>query len=160
MRQFKKTGENFEIEGPDITLFSLKGAPSGRNWMIGLLVKASDPPSYLLAIVPAAPAVQDVIAVIEQDKTNGNLDRIARIVVSSRVAVCLFLDGTIKPADFNHAEETEMDTSTFVKGGGTHPVINLKTVQFGEHRFPVSIFSEISVGSSSLVTLDTDGAIV
>ncbi|MEO8581224.1 MAG: hypothetical protein ABI425_01445 [Patescibacteria group bacterium] len=160
MAMMVKTGEHFNVENRSVTLFGLQGSPMGNSWAIGINFGSGDEPSYVMTQVSPAPAREDVLAVIEQDKADGNLGNIRCVMMSSRVAVRLFLDGTIKASDFDGAEESTMDTSQFIEGGVERPVVNLKSVKFGEHTFPVSILSEAHVGSSTFATLDENNAVV
>lgn len=160
MAQHQTRGQHFSVEGRSITLFGLDGSHSGSNWAIGIALSSSEDTSYLLVEVDPAPARQDILQVIEQDKAAGNLDKICHVVMSSRVAVRLFLDGTLSASNFVNAEEDTIDTSTFLKDGVMRPAIRLLDVKFGEYTFDVLILSELHIGSGTFATLDESGAVV
>jgi len=160
MAQITTQGTNWKVEGRSIELFGLHGSHSGNYGVIGINFGSAEEPAYVLTQVDSAPAKQDVLDVIEQDEAAGNLDKIATVLVSSRVAVRLFLDGTITPEMVREAEETQEDTSKWLEDGGVYDAIKIPAVKFGAHTFPVIIFSENKIGSSTLATLDADGHIV
>lgn len=162
MGMSEKTGENFAVSPRSITLFGLRGSFTSPNWAIGVnfSTKNNGEPSYVMVEVSPAPVINDLLEVIEQDKANGNFEQIQRVVVSSRVAVRLFLDGTLKPSDFDGTEEGMLDTSPFLEDGVERPVLILKPVKIGAYSFPLLILSEMHVGDNTFATLNKSNAIV
>lgn len=144
----------YKVESDSITLFGLEGSRDGRRWMIGMAISAATQ-SYIPVFVGPFPALEDLMDIIGQDAINGDYDRIKSVAMSARVAVRLFLEGVIKPEHFHLAEENTMET-------GRRPIeyIYLPAVPFGDHNFPVYVFSEWEVGSSYIATWDEDNNVV
>jgi hypothetical protein len=160
MAPIKKSGQHYEIDEHSITLFGLGGTRmgKGKDWALGIDREGVEKPSYISIQVPPDPALEDVVNVIEQEKAHnfGNLGVLARIIMSNRIAVRLFLEGVLNPSDFHQNEEAEMDIHNIARKGIAAPVINLQSVQFGAYKFPVSILSERDIGSHNLAILDID----
>lgn len=157
-----KQGKNYNVESQtSATLFGLQGFVEGRNWYIGIYLNGGpNNPRYVLNAISPVPALQTILDVIEEDVAYGNEDKIKWVMICSRIAIRLILEGAIKTADFANATEGTFDTSTFMEKGKVLPVISLPGVHFGSRVIPVLIFSEVSIGSESYATLDADGEVV
>ncbi len=152
MAHSKTVSSLYEIDGDSLTLMKLQGMHfSQKNWAIGVSLVGDD--NYFLAEVSPAPALDDVLRVIQQDIDAGNYAKIRAIVVSNRVAVRLWLDGTLKVQDFHSAKEGEVQKPEM-------PFIAIAAVQVGPHTFPVVIVPETKVGASMVATIDSNFKIV
>lgn len=187
MQTLSRLGRYIAIDGRhQIKLFGLYGRVQ-RSWAgLGPLIWFLDKTAgmihdrqYMTFKSNPDPAIEDVLEVLDTWRFEDKLGRVARLVMSNRLAVRLFLDGTIGPNDFAWHEETVMGTSTFLNrwttpditnrpahfvarldpSDGIHPVINLRQVDFAQdgYGFPVSILDEWDVGNIPLIGLDQEG---
>jgi hypothetical protein len=140
--------ETYEVSTDSIKLFGLHGSRTKENWIIGLPVSAESQ-SYILVTVSPTSALDDVLALIQQDVADGHYVDGETVALGARTAVILFLEGVLKSEHFDTAEEGLLDVD-----GKTFNYVRLPSVPFGEHSFPVYIFSEWEVGSSFMATWD------
>lgn len=153
-------GKNWTVESDDkIVLFDLVGYNRlGRTWTITVNFLGAE----MLAEVSPAPALEEVLKVVRADEAAGNLGKIFRVVVSSRIAVRLFLEGVLSRTDFESGvTEGEVDVSkVFNDNGPALPVILLERVKLGDYEFQFGILSEKDVDSGFVVTVDLEGNVV
>jgi hypothetical protein len=137
-----------------IELFGLHGLRSGVHWAMSINGGTGEGTDYCLRHVPMCPAVVRIRSAFDQQKVVKKLELIKLVVVNSRIAVRLFLDGTIRPEHIKEAKEQWIDTTPFLVKGGTVPAVILPAVEFGPYRFPVCIFGETTIMSNSIAALD------
>ncbi|GCE32022.1 hypothetical protein KDA_75060 [Dictyobacter alpinus] len=100
------TGPNFEVSQKHITLFQLQGAHTGNNWAMSVPF-GDTAESYVLTEVGPAPALDEIVSVIETDRAQGREHLIDHVLISSRVAVRLFLEGILTMEAFKDAEASD-----------------------------------------------------
>jgi hypothetical protein len=88
------TGTHFTVSSKRIDLFENVGGRLTTTWFIDSI--EMDP----------CPVQEDIISVIESDRASGKEDQIAYILISSMVAIRLFLEGVITQQHFQAAQET------------------------------------------------------
>ncbi len=142
-------GRYFSLHGGTITIFNLDGFHHGNDWGIGISFTGDE--NYINCQVEPAPAVEDILDIIEQDKAQGNFEDISMVAVSSRVAVRLFLEGVLQQRDFKRAQEGENEGVGFIL---------LPGCQLGEYVFDLGILPEVVVGNGMIATLDQNYHVV
>lgn len=154
-------GKNFELVGQAIKIFDLEGERRPDGWYISANHGNSSEQVHVFTKRSPIYILPEIMSLIEDDKTDGRLGDIDRIVMSSRVAIYLYLAGVLTPTDFAGATEEDMDISAFT--GNDHqvsPAIHMDAVNFEDYMFPVSILSEGSMGTYSFASLNAEGDII
>jgi hypothetical protein len=152
---------NKYFSGHVINLFGLKGTHHGQGqWMTTANFGSSQEPAYMLVVHDPKPANHQVAQLIDTDEKAGQFDQIFRIAVSNRVAVRLYLDGTLSQENFDTATELRIDTSTFIEGAGICDAIFVPDTRIAGHHFPMIILKEGEVGPTFMATLNSDYQIV
>lgn len=134
-------GKHFQISNKSITIMKLPGTFMGQDWAIGFSFSSDD---YTLVQVSPAPALAQILKVVQQDKEEGNFKDIRLVAISNRVAVRLWLEGILKREDLE----------TAIEGETSVPYIFIPKVVLGEYTFSVAILPETSVGVGHICTLD------
>jgi hypothetical protein len=137
-----------------VEFFGLHGLRNGVLWAMSVRYGTGGEMSYCLRQVPLCPAAFRIRSAFDQEKGTGRLTQAKLVVVNSRIAVRLFLDGTIRPEHIRDAKEQWIDTTPFLVRGGTVPAVFLPAVEFGHYRFPLCIFGETTVRNNALAALD------
>ncbi len=135
-------GQHFAIGSKSIELMKLMGSPDGKSWIIGILISSGD---YIPFEVPPAPALKNVLEVIQQDIDDGNISEVRMVAISNRVAVRLWLEGVLTRKEFEGALEGEANEV---------PYVILSSVKLGNYTLPVAILPETTVGTGHICTLD------
>jgi hypothetical protein len=138
------TGQNFHIDGSTITIFGLQGFPMGNDWGMGIDLMGNG--KYINAQVSPAPVLDRILNIIDQDAAEGNLDQIAMVAVSNRVAIRLFLENVLQHRHFKKAKEGEEAGVSF---------LYLPECNLGKYTFPLGIIPEGVVGVGMIATLDS-----
>lgn len=99
-------GRHFSVSPTAITLFHLQGFHSGKQWVIGFSIAGTgQADDYFLAACEPAPALAGIEQVIRADIAVGREHLIDHMLLSSRAAVRLFLEGVLTPEHFASAKE-------------------------------------------------------
>jgi hypothetical protein len=94
-------GQFYEISPGKITLFGLPGFYSGSFWAVG--TPAGD--TYVPVEVTPYPVSGEIEQLIAADVAAGKSHLIRGLLVSNRIAVCLFLEGVLTFELFQNAVE-------------------------------------------------------
>jgi hypothetical protein len=143
----KITRKHFSVstDGSSIELFGLPGALFSKGtWEIGQSLGGS----YIRVEVAPAPARQFLEDAVREDVKAGKEHLISYVLINSRTAVRLFLEGFLTPALFEQATETSSFVIVKAEVGGKLRDIVIRSEQ------------ELQLAGNGVATCDKDGNII
>ena len=115
------TGTHFTVSLHDITLFENIGGRRTKAWIMDYM--EMDP----------CPVQEKILGVIESDRASGKEDQIAYVLISSTVAIRLFLEGVITMQHFQAAQETDDTVTLRLPFAGKERVVKIRSASDLEH---------------------------
>lgn len=143
MESAKLTGLHFEVGDNMIKFFDLRGGVSGKSWAIDIRMSANSSVLFEVDKDPISPNVEELI---RQDTEAGREHLIDHILLSSRYAVILWLEGRIRR---EHVEKAIEDDNS----------ITLEGIEFAGKSYKVRIVDEREL-EYHLCTMDSNGEVV
>src|SRR5687768_10180439 len=104
---------HFEVDGNKFTFFGLSGMPmGGGNWAMNGFFGS------VMVEVDPAPVSSQIEEIIEQDRAAGNEEKIEHVLMNSRTALRLALEGRLPREALTAATETEDSIVLTLELGG------------------------------------------
>jgi len=148
----------FTVGDNYLKIFGLEGFCSEGSWELGACYGGNfNSPQYKTMSLKPIPVSPRLYLYLALHLTNKNRKKVERVLIDNRTAVKLFLEGLLRPEDFEGAVEEEFPTGTFIDEGEPQPVVTLKRVIFKRHSYKVSIISELLIDVPFFGALNSDG---
>lgn len=139
------SGRNFSIENGKITLFANPG------WMVGNMWRYGN--EFGTVETEPQPILGDILQVLEFNSASGQEHEVAQVVVSSRYAVFLYLEGVLTDQHFLQVTEYQSIPLLWVINDQPHEIISIPSVTFGKFTRPLLIVDEDEL-RENILTID------